>query len=517
MLADFMQNNYRNLFTSTARSERYWQLGYAGLLLTGLVFFVSCAFYKEMWFDEAYTVAMLRHDFFRICEITARDVHPPLYYIIAKLASLLWGQDIVVYRLVSVTGMMLFLLLGFFHIRKICGNPAGFYYTFFAVFLPVMLEYSGEARMYSWAMFFTTSAGIYAYLAYRQNQRQHWGLFAIFSLCSAYTHNYALLGAFFINLSLLTAIGANKRYLLKPCLWTILAQVLLYLPWLVVLISQVVSVTQEYWIVINYQYLLRDMLVFYFAENLPGPAVKLLGFAWVAVCGFGLYTVRRQNSRYGGLALNSLALYLAVIGLALLLSQIKPIFITRYLMPNSGFLFIAFACGLAAIRRQGVAIALCAAIFIASSVNFYLHYNKVYSPLNNALRADIVYSLKPDDIFLYTDIHPAGIYAVAFPDHQHYAFLPGGEEDSKPNPFQPGLRLIYDLNALTNYTGRIWLIESANAQLLYGHLGKQEPLFTVIDFARTYDMPYLSHKGFVFVGSLLQKQPGPVPPLPARE
>lgn len=160
---------------------------------------------------------------------------------------------------------------------------------------------------------------------------------------------------------------------------------------------------------------------------------------------------------------------------------------------------------------------LCTAIFIASSVNFYLHYDKIYSPRNNALRADIAYSLNPDDIFLYTDIHPAGIYMVAFPHHQHYVLLPGGQEESKPNPFQPELKLIYDLNVLANYKGRIWLIENANSQLLYGHLGKSEPLFTVIDFARVYDMPYLSHKGFVFVSSLLQKEPGPVPSLPVQE
>lgn len=515
MLAKFM-HNYRS-FTLTDRLDRYWQLGYAGLLFAGLLFFVSCAFYKEMWFDEAYTVAMVRHDFFRICEITARDVHPPLYYMLAKLASLVWGQDIVVYRLVSVTGMLLFVLLGVSHIRRLCGDRVGLYFTFFAVFLPVMLEYSGEARMYSWAMFFTTGAGIYAYLAYRQNQWYHWVLFAALSLGSAYTHNYALLGAFFINLSLLIAVFTRNRYLLKPCLLTILAQIILYLPWLFVLISQIVAVTQEYWIVINYQHLLRDLLVFYFAENLPSLAIKLLSFGWLAVCGFGLYTAVKEKKHYTGIALNSLAIYLAVLGLALILSQVKPIFITRYLMPNSGFLFIALACGLAAVRRQGVAAVLCTVIFIASSANFYLHYDKIYSPQNNALRADVTYSLKPDDIFLYTDIHPAGIYMVAFPQHQHYMFFPGGQEESKPNPFQPELRFIYDLNALASYQGRIWLIEGANSQLLYGHLGKSEPVFKVIDFARVYDMPYLSHKGFVFVGSLLQKEPGPVPPLPAQE
>ncbi|MGL5513025.1 MAG: hypothetical protein ACRDBM_07335, partial [Sporomusa sp.] len=63
--------------------------------------------------------------------------------------------------------------------------------------------------------------------------------------------------------------------------------------------------------------------------------------------------------------------------------------------------------------------------------------------------------------------------------------------------------------------GRIWLIESAYSQTLYGHLGQNDQLFTVIDFARTYEMPYLSHKGFVFVGSLMKKESGPVPALPS--
>ncbi|WP_325535828.1 glycosyltransferase family 39 protein [Sporomusa sp.] len=513
MLAQFMMYSEHKLFESATRSDKSWQIGYSGLLIFGLLFFVSCAFYRDMWFDEAYTVAMIRHDFFRICEITARDVHPPLYYIIAKLASLIWGQDIVVYRLVSVSGMMLFMLLGVSHIRKIFGNSVGFYYTFFTVFLPIMLEYSGEARMYAWAMFFTTSAGIYAYLSYKQNQNQRWALFVVFSLLSAYTHNYALLGAFFINLSLVTAVIVRKRYLLKPCLLAILVQVVFYLPWLFALIGQVISVTKEYWIVINYQHLLRDLLVFYFAENLPGHAVKLLSFIWLAVCGFGLYAAVKQKKQHFVLALVSLFIYLAVIGLALVLSLVKPIFITRYLMPNSGFLLIALAFGLASFKRQIVPLLLCSAILIAAFVNFYLHYDKIYSPLNHSLRNDIVYSLKPDDIFLYTDIHPAGIYSVAFPDNQHYVFLKGGQEEAKPNPFQPELTIIYDLNVLKEYKGRLWLIESANSQILYGHLGKNDNLFTVIDYARTYEMPYLARKGFVFVGSLLQKEPGQVPEL----
>jgi len=512
--SELMDYNYINRVQHTDRLDRRWYISHIGLLILGLGFFIACAFHKNMWFDEAYTVAMIRHSFWRICEITARDVHPPLYYIILKLASLIGGQSIVVYRLASVIGMILFSLLGFTHIRKMFGNRIGFYYTFLAMFLPVMLEYSSEARMYSWALFFTTSAAIYAYLSYTQNKNKQWALFAAFSLLSAYTHYYALLGAFFINLTLLAAVVLHKKSLLKRCLLAIFAQVIFYLPWVFILINQIISVTQEYWIVINYPHLFRDFSVFYFAENLPEPVAKLLTFLLLTVCGLGLYQAAKFKNKHYEIPLVSLLIYAAVIVLALVLSLVKPIFITRYLMPNSGLLFIALAFGLAAFRRQAVPLVLCFAILIASLVNFHAHYNKIYDQANDSLSNAITYSLRADDIFLYTDIHPAGIYSVLFPNNKHYVYFQGGEEDSKPNPFQPELKIIYDLNALQEYNGRIWLIESSYSQILYGHLGQNEQLFTVIDFARTYDMPYLSHKGFVFVGSLMKKESGSVPALP---
>jgi uncharacterized membrane protein len=242
--------NYIIRLQSEHKSSPFWHIVYLGLLIFGMAFFTSCAFYKNMWFDEAYTMAMIRHDFLRIVEITARDVHPPLYYMIVKIASLIWGESIVVYRLVSVAGMMLLSILGYTHIRKIFGNHTGLYYVFLTIFLPIMLDYSAEARMYSWAMFFTTAAAIYAYIAFCQDQTKAWILFTVFSLCAAYTHYYALLGVIFINLVLFMATMTN-RWDLKKCLLVLAAQIILYLPWVFILVKQIVTVSQGYWIVIN--------------------------------------------------------------------------------------------------------------------------------------------------------------------------------------------------------------------------------------------------------------------------
>lgn len=44
---------------------------------------------EPLWLDEAYTYAMVQHAPGDIVALTAEDVHPPLYYFIARLSQLL--------------------------------------------------------------------------------------------------------------------------------------------------------------------------------------------------------------------------------------------------------------------------------------------------------------------------------------------------------------------------------------------------------------------------------------------
>ena len=38
----------------------------------------------DIWVDEAFSLRMIQHPYRRIIQLTAQDVHPPLYYIILK-------------------------------------------------------------------------------------------------------------------------------------------------------------------------------------------------------------------------------------------------------------------------------------------------------------------------------------------------------------------------------------------------------------------------------------------------
>ena len=61
--------------------QKRFSAAYYGILIIAGVLYALLALSRNIWADEAYTFAMLRHSFPEIWRITAADVHPPLYYL----------------------------------------------------------------------------------------------------------------------------------------------------------------------------------------------------------------------------------------------------------------------------------------------------------------------------------------------------------------------------------------------------------------------------------------------------
>ncbi len=68
----------------------------------GAVFLYLSAKYYSIWFDESFSYGMVQHDFTEIIRRTAYDVHPPLYYVLLKAWTLLFGDTQTAIRLFSV-------------------------------------------------------------------------------------------------------------------------------------------------------------------------------------------------------------------------------------------------------------------------------------------------------------------------------------------------------------------------------------------------------------------------------
>ena len=119
------------------------------IIILGIIFLSLCSFHTSLWFDESYSVALAKHSFVDIWKITGNDVHPALYYFGLHVIYLIFGNQVLLFRLFSVLATIILGIIGYTHIRKDFGVKCGVLFTFLTYFLPVMTAYSQEIRIIS--------------------------------------------------------------------------------------------------------------------------------------------------------------------------------------------------------------------------------------------------------------------------------------------------------------------------------------------------------------------------------
>ena len=188
------------------------------IILLGIVFIFLPAFHSSLWFDESYTVGIANKGFIDIWKITGNDVLPAFYYWLLHIVYLIFGSNILIYRLFSVLAIVILGIIGYTHIRKDFGEKVGILFSFFTYFLPIMNTYAQEIRMYSWSCLIVTLMAIYGYRFYQAISardeiaiRKNLCLFGVFSICCCYIHYYALVTTCLVNLILLIYLIKNKE------------------------------------------------------------------------------------------------------------------------------------------------------------------------------------------------------------------------------------------------------------------------------------------------------------------
>lgn len=107
---------------------------------------------QSLWLDEGVTARTVQH--FGLAQIikdfSPNDFHPPLYYLLMKIWTAVFGYSEVALRMPSI----IFSILSGFFIYLL----GGIWAAAFFIFNPLIVYYSQEARMYMMATFFLTGA-----------------------------------------------------------------------------------------------------------------------------------------------------------------------------------------------------------------------------------------------------------------------------------------------------------------------------------------------------------------------
>jgi uncharacterized membrane protein len=385
---------------------------------------------ESLWTDEGTSWRLAKQGISAIIENRSQTVNPPLYFIILHYWVRVFGDSEVSLRLPSV----LFGLLSIPMIYKIGSaifdKKVGALASLLLAIAMIHIRYSQEARGYS-LMALLALVSMYYFIGILQTPSLARSTgYVIATGLLLYTHFYGLLIVLCQNIYYLTILTfSSDDTPLRLRSW-ILTQAILFLsfmPWLRVLITQVLVIQDGYWIPTpSIQSLLETLLEY------AGSSRLLLGiFAAFLLLSFISLTRRRQGNAKKNVLLQSaekwtwsirlshnkmtllLLLWLVVpILLPFVLSQFStPIYYTRYTLAASLPVYILVAKGLrsmGSLLTRSIAILF---IIVLSLVRVDVYYGETTNEQWRDLANHIVKNAEPGDLVL---LSPGGIGDLAF-------------------------------------------------------------------------------------------------------
>lgn len=314
-------------------------------ILLGVV--IAQCFGKDIWYDEVFSVGMSSHSYRDIIQITANDVHPPLYYFYLKtlhdICAVFFPKvsEIIIFKLSSVLPAVGIFVIGFTSIRKEFGRRNMGLFLFLFMAMPQLANYMVEIRMYSLASFFITLAFIMTIRIANEKGKQYINFIVLF-LCgifTAYTQYYACIAiiALYINLLIWILLKMDKRVYLKYWIVSVLCSIICYLPWLFVLKKQLEKVTENYWILpLTFRSLFGCIKYIFLPVSIDIKADYILAVLMilVTVIAFILFIVKKPSKDQLFFVFSGFFMIALVIAAGFIFSILnRPIFIYRYMIP----------------------------------------------------------------------------------------------------------------------------------------------------------------------------------------
>lgn len=302
-----------------------------------------------LWNDESFTFHMIHHSFSSIVNLTSQDVHPFLYYFIAKLGTSPFRSkflQIRILRLISAIPYLILLIIGNSTIKHHFSNKIALLFMFSVITMPLLVQNIYQIRMYGWAMLFTTVAYIiFVYIDKNiiHNSFKTFCYISLFSLLASYTHYYALIIIFFIYI-LFGCLFITQHKNIKYLIISALTDTLFYIPWLKILLKQTKTVSNNYWTpLMNIKYVIKIILSLFNPDSNSNKKIFLI-FSLLIILILSLVCFKKFNinlySIYIGIIIPLIVIFIGVIA-SLFIKH--TVLITRYLTPAMGIFWLSMS------------------------------------------------------------------------------------------------------------------------------------------------------------------------------
>ncbi len=461
----FLKNDDQDL-------ARYWPFWIVILVISvAMTFFNISA--DALWYDESYSVATVTHSLGDIIGLVSTDSHPPLYYILLRIAVVLFGNSLAVIRGLSALASIGTVVLAFAFLRKRWGSPGALAFAVLFIITPMAIGAAQEARMYSLASFFVTGMVLAGYAAATDNRLRDWVALGVFAFAATWTHYFALIAAglywciLFVKV-MITPVQPGEKKLARGtrlfrCLIVGGTVIVLFLPWAFALANQATRVAENFWIAPLNLRSIFAILSFPFGQRFGGPHGMISFYLFIAVhlvaiAGIVRALIRKDREVF--LPLSALLVYWLTFATGVFLSwAIRPVFVERYLVTCMGSLIVAFTFFAHSFHKKRVLAALCVIYLFFTFPILKSTYTMQVNGAGDLVAEEYADRVKPEDIFVHGSEHTFGIFRYYFPDNFHYLYIP---EDFPPlgnhQVFQPNVEIGPDLTKYTREPVTIWAV-----------------------------------------------------------
>jgi mannosyltransferase len=428
---------------------------------------------RPMWYDEAMAVLQsekglpsLLYGTLTVQNGVAANVHPLLYHTLLWLWEQIVGTGPAPVRLLSVLIGVGVVFAGYIFSRQLFADRVATVTGWALALSPFQVHYSQEARMYALLALLLLSATIVYWRALHRGRLIHWLTFAVLAAAAQYTHNLA--AVYLIPLCASTVILRRWRQTLYTIGAGLLALVL-YLPWLLHLPSQLARVQQSYWIgrpgIVE---LVRTLLVFVVGLPVPSWALSVAVFSAVFLVVVGVVSTIRAWTVNPVLTRRGIWMaYLSAspVAFMFLISLIQPVYLDRAMLAAGGAFLIWIVWALD--RRAlvpGLVYLGYAALGVSCAVGLYGFFSyrgfpyAPYQAMDNYLAAQI----GPGEVILHSNkisAIPAMYYDPSLPQ----SFLPdppqsGSNTLSLATQEMLGIEAAQDVESAVDDAKGVWFI-----------------------------------------------------------
>lgn len=400
----------------------------------------------SVWLDEAYSIQFAHLPLPELLSETASsDVHPPLYYLLLHYWVKLFGDSETAVRSLSALFGLLAILMIYLIASLLFNRATGLLSALLLALSLFHIEFAQEARMYT-LLALLSLCSLYFFLKLFDDPRPvHLIAYIISTSLLMHTHVYGFFIIIAENLFFFSLYFSNREAFKRRLARWLLSQaalVLLFLPWLAVMVRQFERVQHGFWIPQPQLNFLRLTWMIYAGST-------ILSFLFIPLVLLGLIPrsrIRGGHSTEEGEAVRSLSTrktgfserekilfmllwFLSPIVIPFVLSQfLSSIYLPKYTIAASAAFLVLAAKGIMSIRADRARVLLLGILLALSFINMRAYWS---APHKDFWRESVSYfdrTARDGDLVLFHQesgqvpfqyySKRTGIKGLPFPDYK---------------------------------------------------------------------------------------------------